>query len=243
MPGACGLVEQRGAVEDAELLAVELEAHAVRVAEVHALLDPAVGPEIVHPRLVELLLRRVVLLRRDGDRQVLHPADGLGERRVLMAREVEEPQQVAVADVEEEVAGTGVVAVLHQLDQREAEELLVELDRLLHVPADQGQVVHSLDGRVRPLAPRAQILVAQPLTARPHFRELGSLRLWHGRLPACSWARRRTATRPDDHPGQAQAIQTGPERVWAAGRLPAAARPASLVPATLLLAILFASNP
>src|SRR5207344_2808729 len=39
-------VEQPGAVEDAELLPVELKAHTVRVAEVHALLDPAVGPEV-----------------------------------------------------------------------------------------------------------------------------------------------------------------------------------------------------
>jgi hypothetical protein len=67
---------------------------------------------------------------------VLDAADGLGERRVVVAREVEEAEQVAVADVEEEVAGAGIVAVLDQLDQREPEELLVEADRLLDVAAD-----------------------------------------------------------------------------------------------------------
>jgi hypothetical protein len=42
-----------------------------------------------------------------------------------VAGEVEEAEQVAVADVEEEVAGTGIVAVLDQLDQREPQELLI----------------------------------------------------------------------------------------------------------------------
>jgi hypothetical protein len=77
------------------------------------------------------------------------------------------------------VAGTGVVAVLHQLDQGETKELLVELDRLLHVAADQRQVVHPLDSGVRPLGPRAQVLLAQPLAARPDFFKLVSLGLWH----------------------------------------------------------------
>src|SRR5262245_41491761 len=212
------LVEQPGAVEDAEFLPVELKAHAVGVAEVHAVLDPAVGPAVVQAGLVELLLRRFVLLRRAGERPVLSAAGGLGERRVGVAREVREPEQVAVADVEEEVAGTRVVAVLHQLDQGEAEKLLVELDRLLHVAADQRQVVHALHGGGRPLRPRAQVLLAQPPTARPAFAKLGSLGLWHGRLPALSGARRRTVPRPADRPGQAQVIQARPGRSAAAAR-------------------------
>ena len=69
---------------------------------------------------------------------MLHPADRLAERRVLMAREVEEPEQVAVAEVEEDVAGSRVVAVFDQLHQREPEEVLVEPDRRLDVPADHG---------------------------------------------------------------------------------------------------------
>jgi len=43
-----------------------------------------------------------------------------------------------VADVEEEVIGARVIAVFYQLDEREAEELLIELDRLFGVLADQG---------------------------------------------------------------------------------------------------------
>ena len=69
--------------------------------------------------------------------------------------EVEEAEQVAVADVEEEVAGAGVVAVLHQLDQREAEQFLVEADGLLDVPADQCGVVQAAAGGRRPLRPAA----------------------------------------------------------------------------------------
>jgi hypothetical protein len=56
-----------------------------------------------------------------------------------------------VADVEEEVVRARVVAVLHELHQREAKELLVELDGLLGVPADQGQVMDPLNGGRRPL--------------------------------------------------------------------------------------------
>ena len=82
------------------------------------------------------------LLVRGGQREVLHRTDGLGEVGVVVAGEVEEAQQVPVADVEEEVAGPGVVAVLHQLDQREPEQVLVEPDRLLDVAADQREVVH-----------------------------------------------------------------------------------------------------
>ena len=77
------------------------------------------------------------------DREVLHRSDRLLERRVMMAGEVEEAQEVAVADVEEEVAGAGVVAVLDQLGEREAEEVLVELDGPLDVAGDQRGVVDA----------------------------------------------------------------------------------------------------
>ena len=70
----------------------------------------------------------------------------------VQAGEVEEGQQVAVADVEEEVRGAGVVAVLDQLGQREAEHVLVEADRPLDVAADQRGVVQAAGGRRRPLA-------------------------------------------------------------------------------------------
>jgi len=82
---------------------------------------------------------------------VLHGPDRLHERRQVVAGEIEEPEQVVVADVEEEVIRPRVVAVLHELNQREAEELLVELDGLLGVLADQRQVVDPLNGGQRPL--------------------------------------------------------------------------------------------
>src|SRR5215469_5059479 len=92
---------------------------------------------------------------------MLDAADRLLPRRVLIAREVEEPQQVVIADVEEEVIRPGVVPVLYQLDQRETEELLVEPDGLLGVFADKGQVVHSAHGADRALRQRPEILLAQ----------------------------------------------------------------------------------
>src|SRR5947207_11298362 len=80
--------------------------------------------------------------------------------------------------------------------------------------------MYPLNGRVRPLGPRAQVLLAQPLTARPDFRKLGSLGLWHGRLPASLWARRRTApgrltARPSPgYPGLAGTVR-GDRPLWA----------------------------
>src|ERR1017187_5001517 len=70
---------------------------------------------------------------------MLHAADGLGERRMIVAGKVEEAEQIVIPDVEEEVAGAGVVAVLDQFHQRETEEFLVEADGLLGVLADQGE--------------------------------------------------------------------------------------------------------
>jgi len=54
-----------------------------------------------------------------------------------MPGKVEETEQVAMADVEEEVARTGVVPILHKLHQGESQGLLVEADRLFHVATDQ----------------------------------------------------------------------------------------------------------
>src|SRR5262249_29253137 len=92
----------------------------------------------------------------------------------------EEPEQVVVADVEEEVVRAGVVAVLDQLDQREAEELLVELDRLLGVLADQGQVVDTLNGRLRAAGEGPQVLLAQFGPASWDPLKFCAFWLWHG---------------------------------------------------------------
>ena len=74
---------------------------------------------------------------------MLHAADRLDARLEAQPGEVEEAQQGLVAEVEEEVRRPGVVAVLDQLDQREAQQVLVEPDRLLDVGADQRGVVDA----------------------------------------------------------------------------------------------------
>ena len=61
-------------------------------------------------------------------------------------REVEERQQVAVADIEEEMVGTLVVAVLKDLRERELEQVLVEADGAFHVSAEDCDMVYAASG-------------------------------------------------------------------------------------------------
>src|SRR5439155_11629832 len=117
--------EQLAALEPAELLAVQLDAHAVRVAEVDAVEHAAVGPEVVDAGRVEPRLGLLELLGGHGDGHVLQRTDRLLVGLVIVTREVEEAEQVPVAEVEEEVARPGVVTVLDEFDEREAEQLLV----------------------------------------------------------------------------------------------------------------------
>ena len=99
---------------------------------------------------------------RHRDRDVLDAAEPFRHRLEAEAGEVEEGEHVAVADVEEEVRLTFVVTVLEQLDQREADQVLIEADRALGVGADRARG----DARRRPVdAGRAsfgpQVLLAQ----------------------------------------------------------------------------------
>jgi hypothetical protein len=55
-------------------------------------------------------------------------------------RESKNPSGLLLPMSEEEMVRAFVVAILYQLDQ-EAEEVLIELDRLLGVLADQGEVM------------------------------------------------------------------------------------------------------
>src|SRR5690349_2213386 len=105
-------VDQCRAFELAEFFPVELNPYTVGVADVQAVLDAAVGAQVLESGLVQLGLDLVEPLGRGREGQVLDGADRLGERRVVVAREVEEPQQVLGPEVEEEVAGAVVVAVL-----------------------------------------------------------------------------------------------------------------------------------
>ena len=92
------------------------------------------------------------------------------------AREVEEGEHVAVADVEEEVRRALVVTVLEQLDEREPEQVLVEADRALGVGADQREMVHAAAGRGRPLGLRAQVPLAQGLRGELESVQVGTSR-------------------------------------------------------------------
>ena len=81
---------------------------------------------------------------------MVQTAQHLGVVAEVEAREVEESQEVAVADVEEEVRGPLVVAVLEQLGERELEHALVELDGPHDVTRQQRHVVHTAGRRLGP---------------------------------------------------------------------------------------------
>ena len=72
-------------------------------------------------------------VRGDGDREVVEPTEDLGVVAEAEVGEVEEGDRVAVAEVEEEVGGALVVAVLEEIRERELEHVLVEVDRPLDV--------------------------------------------------------------------------------------------------------------
>ena len=82
---------------------------------------------------------------------MLHAPDRLVKRRVIVTGEIEKAEQVPVADIKKEVAGPGVVAVFDQLDQREAQKLLVVPNGLLDVAADQGQMMDAGGRRRAPI--------------------------------------------------------------------------------------------
>ena len=173
--GGWGVDGADGATHQSTLLAVhlaervgdQLDPGAVGVAEVdrHLAVD-----DVLDTGLVEPPTRCVPALGLDRDRHVVQPAEHLGVRPDVEAREVEEGEQVAVADVEEEVRRAGVVAVLDQLGQREPEHVLVEADGPLDVAADQRGVVQAAGGGRRTLPGRAQVLLADPLAAGPPAR-------------------------------------------------------------------------
>src|SRR3954447_4779984 len=142
------------AVHLAERVGDELDAGAVGVAEVHR--DAAVHG-VLHPGVGEPLHQLIPPFGGDADGHVVQPAEHLGVGAHVQAGEVEEGQQIAVADVEEEVRGAGVVAVLDQLGQREAQHVLVEADCPLDVAADQRGVVQAARRRLRTLADRLQV--------------------------------------------------------------------------------------
>ena len=88
---------------------------------------------------------------------MVEPAEYLGVGTEPEVGKVEEGQRVVVTEVEEEMGRSLVVAVLEQLDQREAKEVLVEADRPLDIGAEQRHVVHAAGGRGGSACRRTQV--------------------------------------------------------------------------------------
>src|SRR6266508_4407663 len=79
-------------------------------------------------------------------------------RSEVEAGQVEERERIAVADVEEEMRRSFVVAVLEDLGERELEHSLVEVDRPLHVRADERRVMHTASTRRGTIAARPKVI-------------------------------------------------------------------------------------
>jgi hypothetical protein len=133
----------------------ELEADAVRIEEVDRFDDVVVGDaEDLDARRLEPRLRRGQRLARlDAQGDVVDP--GRRVRRRLgdgVVAEVEEGQVRAVGHAEEDVhVGAVLAGARHDVgtdhvDQRQAEQVLVEGARLLAVAAAPGEVVQAVDG-------------------------------------------------------------------------------------------------
>ena len=99
------------------------------------------------PDLVQLGLETEPAFGLDGDGQMVESAEHFGVGPEVQPGQVEERNGVAVAEVEEEVGGSAVVAVLEHVGQRKLEDTLVELDSALHVAADQGHVMDAASRR------------------------------------------------------------------------------------------------
>jgi hypothetical protein len=74
---------------------------------------------------------------------MVQTAENLRVRAQIEAWKVEERQQVAISDVEEEMIGTLVVAILKDLRQRELEHVLVEPDGPFHVSTEHCDMVDA----------------------------------------------------------------------------------------------------
>src|SRR4051794_36069621 len=129
--------------EEHELVGEQLDPDPVRVAQVERLRDAPLRTVVRDPVLVQLLPQRRMPVRGYADRDVLDGPDALLGGLQPQAGEVEEPEECGVAEIEEEVRRAGIVAVLGQLDERKAEESVVELDRLLDIAADEGGMVDA----------------------------------------------------------------------------------------------------
>ena len=126
---------------------------------------------------------------------MVEAAEHLGVGAEVEARQVKERQQVAVADVEEEVVRPGVIAVLEDVGKRELEEALVELDRPAHIGREERDVVDAAGARGRAVAPLAHVAAPDLVASGVDGGEVNAA--WA--LPSCavsSMRRRVPVTRP-----------------------------------------------
>src|SRR5438876_5369131 len=132
----------------------------------------------------------------------MQTTEHLGVLPEIETREVEEGEQISMADVEEEVCRALVVAVLEQLRERELEQVLIEGDRRLDVAREESEVMESARRRRCPLTRRPEVLRPEgsPLLAAIHCGTVSG----HGHLlPGvdCKPRRAQVVRRKRPHPG------------------------------------------
>src|SRR5262249_41112451 len=120
-------------------------------------------------------------------------ADAFLSRFEAETREVEETEQRAVAEVEEEVRRAGIVPVLRDFHAREAEQPVVELDRLLHVAADERGMVDAPTTRGGSLGERSDVALAEVRASLGQAGAFVGVRWRHEGQPATKSARREGA--------------------------------------------------
>src|SRR5713226_9254121 len=100
----------------------------------------------------------------------MQTTEHLGVLREIETREIEEGEQISMADVEEEVCRALVVAVLEQLRERELEQVLIEGDRRLDVAREERDVMDTARRRGGALIWRPEVSHPQgsPLLAAVH---------------------------------------------------------------------------
>src|SRR6266487_2101600 len=178
-PRAAAGSAHQAAVHLAEGVGEQLEASAVRVPEVQR---RAADVLVCDAGLVEPAPQALPGLGVDADGDVVQPAEHLGVGAEVQPWEVEEGEEVAVADVEEEVVGASVVTVLEDVGERELEHPLVEPDGPLDVRGEQGDVVHAPGGRRRPPLARLEVGRAEALALGLDRLQVDAAGFGHWRL-------------------------------------------------------------
>src|SRR5947208_1179776 len=159
------LLGERTALHRFERVGLDLQQFPIRALEVERVLY-SIRPEILDAAFIEFTPDAVQLFARNGNRDVVHAADGFAGGRHRILRKVEEGEQVPVPEVMEEVSRALQVPILKQLHQWEAENLAVELDSALDVRADQREVVKTASAGRRALRFRFEIRLLQSLAFR-----------------------------------------------------------------------------